>query len=53
MRSTNIADYSILKVFDCPCYGRVIDDKLDESARKCIFLSYVQESEAISCHDQN
>ena len=40
--STNVADYSVIKIFGCPYYVRVSDGKLDRKARKCMFLCYAQ-----------
>lgn len=34
------ADYSDLKVFGCPAYMHVNDEKLESRAKKCIFLGY-------------
>ena len=38
--SSNVVDYSILKIFGCPCYVRISNDKLDGKTRKCMFLGY-------------
>ncbi|CAA7409691.1 unnamed protein product [Spirodela intermedia] len=44
VQSSNPLDYSDLKIFDCPVYVHVNDDKLEPRAKKCIFLSYAPES---------
>ena len=38
--SDHPVNYSGLKVFGCPAYAHVSDDKLEPRARKCVFLGY-------------
>jgi hypothetical protein len=36
----NLADYFILRIFDCSAYARVKIDKLEPRAVKCILVGY-------------
>ena len=38
--SRSPTNYSQLRVFGCPAYAHVRDDKLELRAKKCIFLGY-------------
>lgn len=36
----NPTNYFILRVFGCPAYAHVNDEKLEPQAKKCIFFNY-------------
>lgn len=38
--SSKVADYFVFRIFNCPCYVRVSDDKLNKREKKHILLSY-------------
>ena len=40
-------DYDLLRVFDCPTYYHVKEDKLDPRARKCVFIGF---KEGVKCY---
>jgi len=39
-------DYNSLRVFGCPTYYRIKEDKLDSRARKCVFVGFKKEVKA-------
>jgi hypothetical protein len=42
------ADYSNLRIFSCPTYAHVNEDKLEPGANKCIFLGYASSVKRVS-----
>ena len=45
-------DYSILRVFRCPAYAHVNEEKLEFIAKKFIFLGYTPGVKGYRCPDR-